>query len=60
MEKQSENENIESSLKMMKLDIRNKYAEENNLEGKDVIMEIIRVGGAKNSANKNVLHWPNW
>ena len=44
---------------MMKLDIRNKYAEENNLEGKDVIMEIIRVGGAKNSANKNVLHWPN-
>lgn len=58
MEKQSENEHIESSLKM-KLDIRNKYAEENNLEGKDVIMEIIRVGGAKNSANKNVLHWPN-
>ena len=59
MEKQSENEHIESSLKMMKLDIRNKYAEENNLEGKDVIMEIITVGGAKNSANKNVLHWPN-
>ena len=47
MEKKSENENIESSLKMMKLDIRNKYAEENNLEGKDVIMEIIIVGGAK-------------
>lgn len=44
----------------MKLDIRNKYAEENNLEGKDVIMEIIRVGGAKNSANRYVLHWPNW
>ena len=47
MEKKSENKNIESSLKMMKLDIRNKYAEENNLEGKDVIMEIIIVGGAK-------------
>ena len=27
--------------------IRNKYAEENNLEGKDVIMEIIIVGLAK-------------